>query len=729
MNRVTVAVDAPLWGSFDYLSPADLPPGTLVRVPLGRQSVAGVVLGPGAGETSAELREVTEVLDALAPLGEDWIALLRFAAGYYQRPLGELMGAALPGWLRAADAAAVARRADAVARRGRRVALSAAGRGDGAPPPRQTALVRLHQALHRPLDLESARALHPRALAVIEEWRGRGWIDDVAAGSADALPAAAAPALHPAQQAAVEAIAGAGGFAPFLLFGVTGSGKTEVYMRAAAAALARDPAAQVLVLTPEINLTPQLLQRFTARFPDERLAILHSGLAEAERFDHWLDAHRGAARIVLGTRLAVLASLPGLALVIVDEEHDASYKQQEGARYSARDLAVWRARQRGAAVVLGSATPSLETWRAAQGGRYRLLELPERAAGSLPSVRVVDVARDAAMREGAPVGAALRAAIAERLERGEQSVLFLNRRGYAPVLRCPDCGWLSDCPHCDAHLVFHAADRSLRCHHCGHRERIPRACPGCGGLDLQPLGRGTQRVEEWLASAFPAARVARIDADSARRRGEAEAAFARMHAGEIDILVGTQMVTKGHDFQRVGLVAALNPDAGLFSHDPRGPERLFAQLMQATGRGGRAGDNAEMLVQTAYPDHPLYRALAAHDYPRFAARELDERERAGMPPYTHQALLRAEARRPEVLAAFLTEAAELGAEEAERAGVILFPPVPAAVARIAGVHRAHVLAEAGQRGALLGFLSAWRAALQRAAARARWAIDVDPTEY
>ena len=593
------------------------------------------------------------------------------------------------------------------------------------------------------------------------------------------------PTLQAAQQAAIHAVHTARGYAPFLLFGVTGSGKTEVYLQLAARALEQDPQAQVLVLTPEINLTPQLLQRFAARFPRELLAVLHSGLAEAERFDHWFAAHSGAARIVLGTRLAALASLPHLALIVVDEEHDASYKQQEGARYSARDLAVWRARQRGIAVVLGSATPSLESWRAAQRGRYRLLELPERASGSLPTVRLLHAGQDPLLRKGGLIGQALFDAITQRLARGEQSLLFLNRRGYAPVIRCPDCGWLSDCPHCDAHLVYHRTDRSLRCHHCGHRSAVPRACPDCGGLDLQPLGRGTQRVEETLADLFPQARIARIDADTARRKGAAQAGFAQMHAGEVDILVGTQMITKGHDFQRVTLVAALNPDAGLFTHDLRAPERLFAQLMQAAGRAGRADAvpdagpanagpdikpntcaqtpsgaslpvtavNAksaepcapEMLVQTAYPEHPLYRALVAHDYPGFAALELAERRRAGMPPFSHQALLRAEHKKPEVLDAFLALASKLAAEivdtaqapldsvagGADRApsGLMIYPPVPAGLARVADVHRQHVLVEGRHRAALQAFLVPWRAALLQAKARTRWAIDVDPTEF
>ena len=730
-----IAVDAPLWGAFDYTHDAALAPGTLVRVPFGRNEVVGVVLGAGDPTSDRALRPVAQTLDALPALGSAWVAVLRFAADYYQRPLGELMAAALPGWLRANGAQAVARRIDAWHQHRRRWALVPGMLPSLSQevPTRAAAARRLLDALASAGDAgvsaQTARELCPRARALLPAWQAQGWVRMLLAAPADA---STPPALHPAQQAAVDALGSARGFAPFLLFGVTGSGKTEVYMRAAAAVLARDARAQVLVLTPEINLTPQLVERFAARFPGESLALLHSGLAEAERFDHWQAAHAGAARIVLGTRMAVLASLPALALVLVDEEHDASYKQQDGARYSARDLAVWRAHQAGVPVVLGSATPSLESWRAAGRERYELLALPARASGVLPTVRLLDAGRDPLLRGGAPVGEALRDAIGLRLQRGEQSLLFINRRGYAPVVRCSDCGWLSDCPHCDAHMVFHRTDRSLRCHHCGLRTTVPRACPACGSPELAPLGRGTQRVEEFLATLFPAARIARIDADTASRKGAAQEGFARMHAGEVDILVGTQMITKGHDFRRVTLVAALNPDASLFSHDPRGPERLFAQLMQAAGRAGRADaadSTPEMLVQTAYPEHPLYRALRAHDYPGFAAGELAEREKAGMPPFTHQALLRAEHRRPEVLADFLEQAASCAADLAPDGGLMIYPPVPAALARLADVHRQHVLVEAQARGALHAFLIRWRAALLGLGTRVRWAIDVDPTEF
>ena len=749
-----VAVDAPGLQLLDYSAAAELAPGTLVRVPLGRQTVSGVVMTAtpltDAPRTVA-LRPVAAVFESLPPLNDAWRDLLQFVARYYQRALGEVIGAALPAQLRNRTPAALA----SALQRQAPIAYGCTAAGQVALPeaiaPRSVALWRLAQALGvspagtpapskppEPLELGEARRLHPQARQVLAEWQQAGWVEVTAPLPGRPGDTSPAPPLHAEQQDALQHIASSEGFAPFLLFGVTGSGKTEVYLHAAAQVLQREPGAQVLVLTPEINLTPQLVRRFEQRFGAEQLAVLHSGLSEGQRLRHWLAAHTGQARIVLGTRLAALASMPTLRLIVVDEEHDASYKQQEGARYSARDLALWRAQQLGIAVVLGSATPSLESWRAAQTGRYALLTLSQRASGVLPSVRIADTRRDTTLRaSGALIGQTLDAALRQRLERGEQSLLFLNRRGYAPVLSCPDCGWMSDCPHCDAHLVFHRTDRTLRCHHCGYQAAVPRACPGCGSLDLQPVGKGTQRVEEALAEKYPQARIARIDADSTRRKGAAASRFDSMHAGEIDILVGTQMVTKGHDFQRVTLVAALNPDAGLFTHDPRGPERLFAQLMQAAGRAGRAvatsganpASTPEMLVQTAHPEHPLYRALLAHDYPGFARAELIERERGGMPPFSYQALLRAEHRQIDAIEAFLTQAQQLAEPLAQSLGVTLYPPIPAALARVADVYRMQMLVEGSHRGALQSLLTQWRSALAAARTRVRWAIDVDPLDF
>ncbi|MDO9091123.1 MAG: primosomal protein N' [Rubrivivax sp.] len=673
-----VAVETPRHSGvgtlLDYTSEQPLASGTLLRVPLGRREVPGLVWdtpGPGAQPMPAsspppQLRPVSEVLDALPPLPADWRALVDFAAAYYQRGVGELAMTVLPPELRKIDNTRLARRV---------------ARALAAPRP------------------------------------------DAAAATVQA-----APLLNDEQTAAVAAIDQAR--RPLLLHGVTGSGKTEVYLHAAALALQRGH--QALVLVPEINLTPQLEARFAERFPGRLMVSLHSGLTPAQRLRHWLLAHLGLADLVLGTRLAVFAPLPRLGLIVVDEEHDPSFKQQEGARYSARDLAVWRAHQLQIPVVLGSATPSLETWHRVQEGRYLRVPLAQRiGGGAMPRVRLLDMTLlprvEGVERVLAPP---LLAAVQERIKRGEQSLLLLNRRGYAPVLNCGACGWKSGCPHCSAWRVFHKSDRTLRCHHCGFSERVPRACPDCGNLDIAPIGRGTEKLQEQLAALLPEARIARIDADSTRGVGALEQQLAAVHAGEVDVLVGTQMVAKGHDFRRVTLVAAVNPDTALFSSDFRAPERLFALLMQAAGRAGRDAAQAaasEMWVQTWNARHPIYAALRAHDYEAFAAAQLDERRAGGLPPFAALALVRADARTAEAATGFLEDASAL-AKTYE--GVTVYRPVPPFVAKVADVERMQMLVESPSRTALQRMLADWLPALHGLRAQhkglIRWAVDVDP---
>jgi primosomal protein N' (replication factor Y) len=678
---VSVAVEAPqhsgLVGALHYLSEQPLPPGTLLRVPLGKRELLGIVWHsdanapqPAEGQPGPVLRRVGEVLAALPPMAPAWLALVDFAAGYYQRGVGELALSVLPPELRKLDAAGLAKR-----------------------------LARLIKKLDQPLVLSSAEPLRPvlgaeqlAALAAVEA----GFL---AAGQDPRPP-------------------------PLLLHGIT--------ERALAAGR------QALVLVPEINLTPQLEARFAERFPAHRMVALHSGLTPVQRLRSWLTAHLGRADIVLGTRMSVFAPLPRLGLIVVDEEHDPSYKQQEGARYSARDLAVYRAHLERVPVILGSATPSLETWQRALPGpqqRYRRLALDARAGGgALPRVRLFDMGVLPRTKGQSPVLAPMVIeSLRQRLAAGEQSLVFLNRRGYAPVLHCADCGWKSGCPHCSAWRVFHKGERTLRCHHCGFTERVPRACPDCGNLDIAPLGRGTEKLEEQLAELLPGARIGRLDADTARGKGQLQARLAEVHAGEVDVLVGTQMVTKGHDFRRITLVVAVNPDSALFASDFRAPERLFALLMQAAGRAGRhaeASARSEMWVQTWHPQHPLYAALQKHDFGAFAQSQLAEREAAGLPPYSHLALLRAEARDPAVALAWLQAAAELasGLEAAE--GVVIYPPVPPSVSKVAGIERLQMLVEAPARGQLQRLLAEWMPQLHGLRARhkglARWAIDVDP---
>ena len=537
----------------------------------------------------------------------------------------------------------------------------------------------------------------------------------------------APPTLTAEQSVAIAAVDPAAGFSAHLLHGVTGSGKTEVYLRLIERTLAAGQ--QVLLLVPEINLTPQLEGRVRARFPETGVVSLHSELAEAARERNWRSAFTGEASIVLGTRLSIFTPLPRLGLIVIDEEHDSSFKQQDGMRYSARDIGVFRAHQLGIPILLGSATPSLESWANAQNLRYGLITLRERAnpEAKLPTVKLLDT-RKMVLKEG--VSQALIAAINERLERGEQSLVFLNRRGYAPVLACTACGWVSRCTRCAANLVVHLADRRLRCHHCGFENGIPKGCPTCGNQDILPFGRGTQRLEDWLRETFPTARILRVDRDSVKSRKQWESMLERIHGGEADILVGTQMLAKGHDFPKLTLVGALGADSALFAADWRAPERLFAQLMQVAGRAGRAELKGEVLIQTQYPDHPLYAALVKHDYPGFAATLLKEREQAGFPPYAFQAMLRAEA--PEIAdsIAFLKTAAALPVI-AEHENVIIYDPIPMKMARLANLERGQLLAESHSRPALQAFLPRWREAIEgiKAPSKLRWHIEVDPAEF
>jgi primosomal protein N' (replication factor Y) len=535
------------------------------------------------------------------------------------------------------------------------------------------------------------------------------------------------PALTDEQATALGAIDLAAGFSVNLLHGVTGSGKTEVYLRLVEQALAAGR--QALLLVPEINLTPQLEGRVRARFPEAGVVSLHSELAEAARERNWRAAFAGEASIILGTRLSIFTPLPRLGLIVIDEEHDPSFKQQDGMRYSARDVGVFRAHQLGIPILLGSATPSLESWSNAQLGRYGLLTLNQRANpdATLPAVHILDT-RKMVLKEG--VSEPLIAAIKERLARGEQSLVFLNRRGYAPVLACPACGWISRCTRCAANMVLHLADRRLRCHHCGCEHRVPKACPTCGNQDIHPFGRGTQRLEVWLQDQFPEARILRVDRDSVKSRKQWEGMLELIHGGQADILVGTQMLAKGHDFPKLTLVGALGADAALYAADWRAPERLFAQLMQVAGRAGRAELKGEVLIQTEYPDHPLFAALADHDFPGFAAQQLKEREQAGFPPYAFQAVLRAEAPAMADSIAFLNAAAALPLIS-EHENVMIYDPVPMKLARLANLERGQLLAESYSRPALQNFLPRWREAIEsiKAPSKLRWHIEVDPLEF
>ncbi|TCS69447.1 replication restart DNA helicase PriA [Sulfuritortus calidifontis] len=724
MSIVRVALDVPLPKLFDYLAEgagrADI--GRRVIVPFGQRRQVGLIveLAQASEVPAAQLKAVIAIDRDLPPMPAEWLKLARFAATYYQHPLGATLLSLLPPALKRLRPP----RAEAPTA----YVLTAAGLAH-IPEinPRAKAQRQLAERLQQgPLPVSEAGPWRGQ----LRLWHRTGWVEAAETMPASPATPSAKPELTPDQAAALAAVRAApAGFAAWLLHGVTGSGKTEVYLRLIEEALAAGR--QALVLVPEIHLTPQTEAAFRNRFPSARQISLHSGLADGERLRVWRACLDGRVDLVLGTRLAVFTPLNRLGLIVVDEEHDASYKQQEGLRYSARDVAVWRARQLDIPIVLGSATPALETWRNAARGRYRRLELSARAHAEavLPAVKLIDTRVD---RPRLGLSASLIRALQDRLARGEQSLLFINRRGYAPTLYCNACGYVVPCPRCSAHQVLHRKGEKfeLRCHHCGLLTRPPEVCPDCGSPDLRPAGQGTQRLEETLATQFPEARILRIDRDTASRRGAFAAMREAVNARAVDILVGTQIVTKGHDFPHLTLVGVLGADQALLSPDFRATERLFAQLMQVAGRAGRAGRPGEVLVQTGYPGHPLYRALQAHDFARFAAQMLKERREMEFPPFSHQALLRAEAERIDVALAFLDKAKQAGLALARQHGVSLFDPTPALLARVARRERAQLLVQAGSRGHLQDFLGPWLEAVRGLPARTlKWSIDVDPLDF
>jgi primosomal protein N' (replication factor Y) len=692
--------------------------GSRVLVPFGNKRLVGLIVELAADSEvpPSRLRTAEKILREVAPLTREWLELVKFCSGYYQRPLGEVVAAALPprlrsergvpdepGNFRITPGGADALAATPSRKRRLRALLGRLATG----PSSEAELAGL---------VRGARSLLGRCIEA-------GWV-------ARSEPVRTEPRFRRTHQLTSEqdqALAklrqGLSGFSVSLLFGITGSGKTEIYLQLIADVLAAGK--QVLTLVPEIALTPALETAFRDRFPGACIVTQTSAMPEVERARGWLLAQRGLAHIVLGTRLAVFVPLPALGLVVVDEEQDVSFKQRDGVRYSARDLAIARAHIAGAPVVLCSATPSLETFQRAASGKYDLVSLTRRAIqeARLPTVRLVDT-RAHAVEEG--FAAPLVDAIAARLGRGEQALVFLNRRGYAPVLACPACGWVKGCRRCSAHMVVHLAERSLRCHHCGLAESIPRACPECGNPDLQTFGRGTQRVEATLSKKFPEARILRLDSDAVRSRNGLEALLAQ--AAQADILVGTQILAKGHHFEQLTLVGVVNADAGLFSSDYRASERTFAQLQQVAGRAGRASLPGEVLIQTRYPGHPLYQALARHDYTGFAHSVLAERRDAGFPPFVFEAALRAESVDAMRAMRFLRGAIE--AAPPRGAGISLFDPTPMSLARLAGVERAQALLQSRSRPRLQAFLAKWSEALYRLPAQGvRWHLDVDPVEF
>ena len=723
-----IAVNVPLSdGLLTYSHSEPLPPGTRVLVPFRNKTVVGIVwetdIAPDMD--TARILSVQTAFVEEKPLPQSWRDLLAFTSRYYHYPTGQAVFAALPQGLKET-------RAVEMPQPPLFYALNEAGRAQTPPPARFNKKAALWDALlSGGMTMAALKQVNAQAAKLIEDWAEQGWIETTEAAkpvlrSCNGQASHSEFVLNADQQKASDEIQTAfGKFQPFLLYGITGSGKTEVYFDAMAKVLAQGR--QVLFLLPEINLTPQLLKRVENRFADVPTAVLHSQMAAGRRTQDYLRAMLGQAKLVIGTRLAVFTPLPDVGLIVVDEEHDGSFKQDNELRYHARDLAVWRAKQSGCPIVLGSATPSLESWHKAQSGAYRLLQLTERAHASaqLPQVEILNVGRLKLDNGFSPQALQL---LKQNFEAGGMSLVYLNRRGFAPALFCGDCGHTFGCPNCSAKMVLHQRARQLRCHHCDHREPIPYKCPDCGNQDLTAVGHGTQRVEETLRAFLPKATIVRVDRDSTAHKNDWADLYRRIADNEIDILVGTQMLAKGHDFARLNLVIVLNADGSLYSADFRAPERLFAELMQVSGRAGRADKPGKVLIQTQLPEHPVFAAVKAQDYAVFAENELNERQMFTMPPFGFQTAVRADAPRVADAMEFLNAAKETLAPLLPES-VSQFGAAPMLMVRLAERERAQIFLESTSRQDLHRAVSLWVQVLQQNRdGKIRWSVDVDVQE-
>ena len=716
-----IAVNVPLSdGLLTYSHSEPLPQGARVLVPFRNKTVVGIVwetdIAPDMD--AARILGVQTTFSDEPPLPESWRDLLAFTSRYYHYPTGQAVFAALPQGLKET-------RAVEMPQPPLFYALNEAGRAQTPPPTRFNKKAALWDALLLGgMTMAALKQVNAQAAKLIEDWAEQGWIETTEAVK-PVLRSSEFQLNADQQQASDEIQTAFGSFQPFLLYGITGSGKTEVYFDAMAKVLAQGR--QVLFLLPEINLTPQLLKRVENRFADVPTAVLHSQMAAGRRTQDYLRAMLGQVKLVIGTRLAVFTPLPDVGLIVVDEEHDGSFKQDNELRYHARDLAVWRAKQSGCPVVLGSATPSLESWHKAQSGAYRLLQLTERAhtAAQLPQVDILNVGRLKLDNGFSPQALQL---LKQNFEAGGMSLVYLNRRGFAPALFCGDCGHTFGCPNCSAKMVLHQRARQLRCHHCDHREPIPFKCPDCGNQDLTAVGHGTQRVEETLRAFLPKAAVVRVDRDSTAHKNDWADLYRRIADNEIDILVGTQMLAKGHDFARLNLVIVLNADGSLYSADFRAPERLFAELMQVSGRAGRADKPGKVLIQTQLPEHPVFAAVKAQDYAVFAENELNERQMFAMPPFGFQTAIRADAPRVADAMEFLNAAKETLAPLLPES-VSQFGAAPMLMVRLAERERAQIFLESPSRQDLHRAVSLWVQVLQQNRdGKIRWSVDVDVQE-
>ena len=720
-----LALNVPLYPLLTYAHPTTLPAGTRVAVRFRNRLVAAIVWESDIQPEIdlSKIRPIENILSDGWQLPADWRALLSFTARYYHYPLGQAVMAALPKGLRQPKAVPLPKQEHIYS-------LNALGRIQPAPPARyhkQNAL--WQRLLAAPATLHQLKTIHTQASQYLKQWQQQNWIEASHIPACGPVPTSRHQLNQQQQQASAEVQTRCGQFAPFLLYGITGSGKTEVYFDIMANIMQQGK--QVLFLLPEINLTPQLMQRVRQRFPHTVTTVLHSQTAAGQRTTNYLQAALGQAALVIGTRLAIFTPMPNLGLIVVDEEHDYSFKQESELRYQARDLAVWRARQAACPVVLGSATPSLESWYKTRHGDYQLLQLSERAHSNaqLPQIHLLDIRR-------LPLDNGISDIIKQKLQtnvaRGGLSMVYLNRRGFAPALFCDACGHTFGCPNCSAKLVLHQHAGQLRCHHCDFQQPIPPSCLECGNQDLTAVGQGTQRIEEYLQHLLPSARILRVDRDSTAHRQDWSEIYHTIMRKEVDVLVGTQMLAKGHDFPHLNLVVVLNADNSLYSADFRAPERLFAELMQVSGRAGRADCTGEVWVQTRQPEHKVYQALAAQNYVTFATAELAERQELGMPPFSYIAAIRADARTMNEAQQLLRQAQQgIEQQHALPANVNVFGPVPMLMARLAGYERAQVFLESKNRRDLHHSISLWQnwlLHLEKSNPHTRWLIDVDPLE-
>lgn len=728
-----VAVPVPMRQTYDYIvkgNVADVHIGARVDVPFGRRRLIGIITKCGKDSVLPRSRlKQARVLDSEPLINPEIIKLLFWASDYYHYPLGEVLQAAIPVALRQGkDPRSVLPKAYRLTKVGQALSLA-----DLARSPAQQALMAEMLKRAQPIterDLSTISKTWRRTIKILEE---KSWLEAIESdanqqpqASQVIAPAPGAPDLTPEQEKAVsDIVESSGRFDRFLLYGITGSGKTEVYLSAIKYALQQEK--QVLVLVPEIALTPQLIRRFEARI-DAPLAVMHSGMVASQRLSAWQRVRQGQARLILGTRSAVFAPIPNLGLIIVDEEHDGSFKQQDGFRYQGRDVAIKRAQLANIPIVLGSATPSLESWEHVRRGNYRLYKLSQRHGEStLPIIHFLDM-RQVSTPEGLSPNAV--EALSGQLEKGEQSLIFINRRGFAPALLCRDCGWVANCARCDANLVFHQKINRLRCHHCGHDQQTPERCPECNCGHLHPMGEGTERIADILVKRLPGARISRLDRDSTQRKGSLDKILDAIRKHETDIVVGTQMLVKGHHFPNVTLVVVVNADQGLYSVDYRASEQLFQQIAQVAGRAGRGEKAGHVMVQTYHPDHRLFSALQQHDYELFAREALNERCQTGFPPFTYLGLLRAESTSKAEALDFVSHARALGFQCPGVVNLNIGEAVTAPMERKAGRYRTQLLISSRERRHLHNFLNHWIGKLEQSklSRRVRWSLDVDPQD-